>query len=575
MDSVTHSLLGVARGVIEELDLDTVLDRVVEAAQELTGARYAALGVIDESRTGLASFITRGIDEATHQAIGALPRGRGVLGTLIEDPSPLRLTDVGAHPRSFGFPPGHPRMRSFLGAPIFVAGHPFGNLYLTEKADSTDFTAEDEEAVVLLAEFAGVAIDHARRFGGASERRDELEQTVASLEATTEIAGAVAGETDPAIVLDLIAKRGRALVSARSLVIELLQAGGLVVAAAAGEQVGELVGQRIELDGSLAQQAMRTRRPQYLEEDMNRVRFQEHGLGSLGALAHAGLVVPLIFRGHVYGVLVALDRLTGGPAFSAEDERLLTAFATSAAAAVATAQSVAAEHQRQRIAAMEAERQRWARELHDETLQGLALIRLELSAIARSAGQNGGQTVTAAIDQLGETIDNLRGLIADLRPAALDQLGLQPALETLAARVEGSGVTVDLALDLAYEEKLAESRLSDELETALYRIAQEALTNAIKHANAKRVAIELSDRDPMIVLSISDDGDGFDAEASTDGFGLIGMRERVTLLDGQLSVESSPQSGTSVTVRVPVRRRSGPGDAPASGDGAPPTALQA
>ena len=300
----------------EKLELDVVLNRVLDAAQTLTHAQYAALGVIDDSRTGLARFLTRGIDEPTRAIIGSLPTGRGVLGkrpSTMRDRS--RLADVGAHPHSYGFPRGQPEMHTFLGTPIFVDGEAFGNLYLTRKQVAVEFTEADENALVTLADFAGVADDHARRYTGASEHHRELEETVAALQATTEISRAVAGETDPAVVLTLVAKRGRALVSARSLMIELVRGGELVIVAAAGDVPSELIGRRIGLDGTLAEHAMRTRRPQRLEEEMNRVRFEQHGLGSLGADAEAGLVVPLIFRGELYGVLLALDRLSDGPSF--------------------------------------------------------------------------------------------------------------------------------------------------------------------------------------------------------------------------------------------------------------------
>lgn len=564
MDPVTNPLLAVARGVLEELELDVVLDRVLDAAQALTQAHYAALGVIDVPRTGLARFITRGVDERTRAAIGSLPTGQGVLGTLIKDPRPLRLADVGAHPHSYGFPHGHPAMRTFLGTPIFVDGEAFGNLYLTEKEGGLEFTAADEEALVVLAEFAGVAIDHARRYTGASERRRELEQTVAALRATAEISRAVAGETDPDLVLTLVAKRGRALVSARALMIELVRGGELEIVAAAGELPVELVGRTMELDGTLAEHAMRTRRPQTLDEEMNRVRFEQHGLGSLGADAEAGLVVPLIFRGESYGVLLALDRLSDGPSFSAEDARLLEAFATSAAAAVASAQSASNERLRQRLAAAEAERQRWARELHDETLQSLAAIRLGLATGGRT--NDAGSSVALAVEQLGEAIANLRALITELRPAALDQLGLQAALEALAERARDRGIAVDADIDLAYEHGRAATRLSEETETAVYRIVQEALTNAIKHGDAKRAVVELTEGDVMVVLSVRDDGGGFDPDSATAGFGLLGMRERTNLLGGYLHVESRRRGGTILTARIPVQRRP---DAASPGRGAP------
>jgi signal transduction histidine kinase len=556
MDRATQRILDVARSVLAELDLDVVLERVLDAAQELTEARYAALGVLNESRSELARFITRGIDPATHAAIGNLPRGRGVLGVLIDDPTPVRLSDVGEHPRSYGFPHGHPPMKTFLGVPILIAGKPFGNLYLTEKAGGVDFSQDDEQAVTILAEYAAVAIDHARRYTGASERRDELERTVAALEATTQIARTLAGETDPEVVLGLVAKRGRALVSARTLLIELIHGEELVIAAGAGELPAEVIGQRVPLANTVAAQALRTNRVQRLEDELNRSRFDEHGLGRFGVNVQAGIVVPLIFRGKTHGVLLALDRLRDGPIFSAEDERLLEAFATSAATAVATSRSIASEHHRQRLAAAEGERSRWARELHDETLQSLNALRLGLAATARAEESPVVKQVCAqAVQQLAEAIGDLRVLITDLRPAALDELGTKAAIETLAERSAREGLEIDVSIELAYEQGTQPTRMLDELETALYRIAQEALTNATKHGAAKRIAIELHEDATSVSLSVRDDGRGFDPEIKSDGFGLLGMHERAQLLDGELQVNSTSGEGTHVQVRFPVRRR--------------------
>ncbi len=556
MDKTTQGILDVARSVLAELDLDVVLERVVEAARDLTEARYAALGVLNENKTELARFLTKGIEEEAHAAIGALPRGRGVLGALIDDPVPLRLGDVGDHPRSYGFPHGHPPMSTFLGVPIVVHGTPFGNLYLTEKAHGAEFSDADEQSVCVLAEFAGVAIDHARRYTGARERRDELERTVAALEATTQIARAVGGETDPEVVLQLVAKRGRALVSARALLIELADGDELVVAAGAGELPANLIGQRVPLADTVAAHAMRTRRVQRVEQQLNRARFDEHGVGRYGVQAAGGLVVPLIFRGQTHGVLLALDRLRDGPAFSAEDERLLEAFATSAATAVATARSVAYERQRQRLAATEAERHRWARELHDDTLQSLSALRIGLSVAGRS--QELGtvkQALGQAVDQLEEGIANLRALITDLRPASLDELGVQAAIEALADRSAHRGIDVDVSIDLAYEQGRATTRHPPEIETALYRIVQEALTNAAKHGHAKRAVVEIHEDDSAVQLSIGDDGHGFDVNASRDGFGLLGMQERISLLGGDLQIDSTPGHGSTIGARIPVRER--------------------
>ncbi len=137
-------LLEVGRSLVTELDTDELLDRVLETAREITGARYAAIGVLNPKRTGLSRFVTSGLDRHAHDAIGDLPTGRGVLGVLIEHPEPLRLADVGRHPGSYGFPAGHPPMRSFLGTPIVIRGEAWGNLYLTEKEQRAEFSEQDE-----------------------------------------------------------------------------------------------------------------------------------------------------------------------------------------------------------------------------------------------------------------------------------------------------------------------------------------------------------------------------------------------------------------------------------------------
>ncbi len=555
MDRATQGILGVARSVLSELDLDVVLERVLEAARDLTDARYAALGVLNESRTELSRFLTRGIDESTRATIGSLPRGRGVLGALIEEPVPLRLDDVGEHPRSYGFPHGHPPMHSFLGVPILLDGLPFGNLYLTEKENGEQFSEADEYAVTVLADFAAVAIDHARRYTGAREHRDELARTVAALEAMTQIARAVGGETDPEVVLGLVAKRARALVTARVLVIELQRGDELEVAAAVGEAGGGLVGSRVPFRDTVAAHAMRTGRAQRLEDELNRARFEEHGLGQLGVRARGGLVVPLVFRGTSLGVLLAVDCLTDGPSFSAEDAMLLESFASSAATAVATAESVTSERQRQRLAAAEAERQRWARELHDDTLQSLSALRIGLSSARRSKDPDAlTGAVGQAVGQLEEAIANLRNLITDLRPAALDELGVKAAIEALVERAGRHGIDVDLSVQLGSQAGSHPDRLGSEVETAVYRIVQEALTNATKHGHAGRAVVEIHEDRGAVGLLVRDDGRGFDPAAKTAGFGLVGMRERVALLGGELQVESAPRGGTTISARIPIDR---------------------
>jgi signal transduction histidine kinase len=555
MERAARIVLEMARSVLAELDLDVVLDRVLEAARAMTGARYAAVGVLDEAGTGLARFVTAGLDDDQRRAIGAPPAGRGVLGELIRRPEPLRLDVVGAHPVSFGFPLGHPPMETFLGVPVLVGGAVFGNLYLTEKAGGEPFTAADEEAATMLAELAGIAVDHARRYSGSEARRDELERTVAALDATTQIARALGGHTDLDRILELVAKRGRALVSARAVVIGLVRGSELVVASAAGRLAAPLEGRRLGLGDGLAVVAVRNGRTERLGDPLSRQRFAQD-LGRLGVEAQAGLVVPLVYRGAVSGVLYALDRTQDGPAFSAEDVRLLEAFAASAATAVATAQNAAEQRDRQRLAAAEQERTRWARELHDETLQGLGALRIGLSAARRSGDRVViDEALDFAVDMVAREIDNLRALITDLRPAALDELGIEAAIVSLADRARRQGLAVEVDVRLGYEQGTAPGRLAPELETAVYRLVQEALTNAIKHGGAAEAAVAVQEDEATVHLTVSDDGQGFDPAAATEGFGLLGMRERVDLLQGHLKVESAPGQGTTVRVDLPVQRR--------------------
>jgi two-component system, NarL family, sensor histidine kinase DevS len=539
-------LLDVGRSLITQLDPEAVFARLLEVARELTGARYAAIGVLDERRERLERFLTSGIDEDTRRLIGQLPGGHGVLGVLIDEPQRLRLADVGAHPRSYGFPLAHPPMTTFLGVPILVEGQAWGNLYLTEKDGGGEFTDDDEEAAVVLADWAAIAITNSRLYRAVRERRDELERAVRGLETTTEISRALGGETDLDRVLELVVKRSRALVGARSAEIALLDGDEFVIAAVAGEGVDGIPGTRISIDESLAAASLKSGRLQRIPEiPPDSFAYRELG-------ARSALVTPMSFRNRPVGFLSVFDRMSGDRPFNEEDERLLEAFAASAAIAVATAQHAGDEALRRSIEASERERSRWARELHDETLQQLAALRVLLSGALRSGDHERLQTAVGdAIEYLKTGVGDLRSLITDLRPAALDEFGIKAALETLAERVtRQSDVVVDLEVDLVDDDSEAESRHPAELESAVYRVVQEALTNAVKHAQATRVVVRISDRDGTVDVTVSDDGKGFDPQESSAGFGLVGIRERLALVRGTLAIESAPGAGTTLAISI-------------------------
>ena len=441
-------------------------------------------------------------------------------------------------------------MKSFLGVPIMVRGEAYGNFYVTEK-EGGEFQLADEQALSILANHAAVAIENARLYQSVSERREELERAVRGLEATTEIARALGGETELDRVLELIVKRGRALVEARALLILLEDVEDLWIAAAAGDIKSDTVGKRLPIDGSVSARALQSGTVERLPDLASSLRLSPD---ELGVTATSGLVVPLIFKGKRFGVLAGFDRVLDGPEFKSEDEELMRSFAAAAATAVYTAQSVADERLRHSITAAEQERRRWARELHDETLQALAGLQVALSSALRRGSPQLETAVRDATDQIKAEIESLRSIIADLRPAALDELGLQPAVEALAARTNATqGFNVETSLELAFESGRMPERLSSELESTVYRLVQEALTNVGKHARADKVTIEIRELD-RLELVVTDDGIGFDVDQPSTGFGIAGMRERVALAGGTLDISSAAHRGTSLRARLPIRR---------------------
>jgi len=545
-------LIDVGSHLLSELDLEVVLKSVAEAARELTGARYAALGVLDRERRELERFINVGIDEETRREIGNLPRGRGVLGELIRDPAPLRLRDVDTHPHAYGFPPGHPPMHSFLGVPIAVRGEIYGNLYMTEKQGAEEFDQRDEEAAITLAGWAGIAIENARLYTSLSEREAETEQALRRAETSVDIARTIGGETDVERVLDLIVKRARALVDARALLVLLKRNDHLFVAARAGDVSDEVRDLEVPLDDSIFGAAMEDRVSQRLERNSppSKARLRER----LGA--EAALVVPLLFRGRAVGTLVALDREAGGGVeFDQEDLRLLQSFAASAATAVATAQTVESDRLRQQVESAEKERERWARELHDDALQGLAAIRINLATALQGKGEDRTERIEQAaeetLERLEGQINDLNRLINDLRPAALERLGLAGALQALAEESSArSGIEVAAKIEIG---ATGEEDAGGDEERIVYRLVQEALTNVVKHARASHVDVSATEAEGEIRIVVRDDGEGFDAGAAAGGRGLTGMRERIELFGGNIEVSSKLGVGTEIAASVPLR----------------------
>ena len=544
-------LMELGRNLVAQLDLETVLEQLLEIARDVTRARYVALGVLDDDGHGFSGLLTLGMDDATRDQIARMPVGHGLLGELVRNPRPLRLARIGDHERSSGFPQGHPPMSSFLGVPIHIRGRAYGNLYLTEKEDG-DFDAADEDAVVALAGWAAIAIENARLYREEARRRRDLEQAARRYEAMTEIARAVGGVTQLERVLAVVVDRARALVDARIALVILLDGDEFVVSAISGADVEDAIGFRFPRAGTASAHAIRLDRAVHLHDapaGMNSEVLQRLD-------PHDGLLVPLTFRGRPLGVLAVFDRLSGGPAFSGEDALVVEGIAASAATGVATAQGVAEQALRGSLRAAERERHRWARELHDQTLQDLAGLRLMFDALADMDDRNELEAVLGrARTRVREAIAQLRHLVSELRPLVLDDLGIGPALRTLGEQVAASsGMTVACDVELGYESGLADARPPADVEEATYRVVQESLNNAVKHSGARSLTVSVTEHDAGVVIEVSDDGVGFDPDARHSGFGLIGMRERVQLVGGRLDLEASAGGGCAVRATIPIAR---------------------
>jgi GAF domain-containing protein len=325
-----RQLIAVGPLLVSELDLDVLLDRLLGTACQVTAAKYAALGILDTKRRELERFVTHGVSEEREREIGHRPRGLGVLGVLISDPRPLRLTEVSSHPNSSGFPAGHPPMRSFLGVPILIRGRAWGNLYLTEKRIG-EFTDADEYAATTLATWAAIAVDHARLLAGATERRNRLEAAMRRLEATQAVVLAGSTEADLAPVLNFVVERGRAVVEAQSALVLQREGTDLVIAARAGDTQAE-IGARLPTAESVFGEVMLTKRAARVDDPSSQLRATPTDLGV--PEMRSALLVPLVYRDDVLGVMAAFDRDGGSTDFAEDDDHLLGVFAAGASAAI-------------------------------------------------------------------------------------------------------------------------------------------------------------------------------------------------------------------------------------------------
>lgn len=527
-------LIGSGLALSSELSLGAVLQRIVELAVEITGARYGALGVIGPDGR-LAEFATAGIDDDVRERIGDPPVGRGILGVLIEEGKALRLDDIRAHERSVGFPPNHPPMTSFLGAPIVVRGTVFGDVYLTDKQGAERFGDQDEEALMVLAAQAGVAIENARLY--AEARRGEQ-----MLDAFREIAIAILSGTGSDEALTFVARRAMELVEADLASVAALDpVGRLTLQVVEGAHADELRGATFPPKGSISGEVIRAGRALLVPDAARDARAYQPvvKLGDMGPM----ILVPLAERGRAIGTLNAA-RVRGAKPFTQEDVELLQRFADQAAIALEYAR---AQREAQRVAILE-DRERIAKELHDGVIQSLFAVGMGLQGTAlMSADAEQVARVEGAVSELDRVIRDLRNYIFGLRPGILADRQLDQALRQTAQEFEErSGILTVVEIDETVAAELA-STAAD-----VVQVTREALSNVGRHAEATTCRVSLHRDDDSAVLEVDDDGRGFDPETTRRGDGLSNITQRAEALGGRCSLESAPTQGTTVRLRIPL-----------------------
>jgi signal transduction histidine kinase len=525
-----RALLDAVVAIGGDLDLRTMLQRIVAAACELAGARYAALGIVGPDRQ-LSDFITHGIAPELHAEIGELPHGRGVLGLLITDPSPVRMPDITQHPRSYGFPPNHPPMHSFLGAPIRIRHQVFGNLYLSEKRDAAEFTEDDEEIVVALAAAAGVAIDNARLFALATRRERWLA-------AAAEITAVLLGEVHRAEALPLIARRAREVADA-DLVLVLLYdeaAGQFTVAAVDGPDgvTAGLVGTALAAADTTFRRAVTTSQHMLLDDLTGAAQWP------VPVPAGPAMVAPLGRSDALHGVLIVGHR-AGHDARSDDDVALLSSFADQAALALERAR---AQEERELLLVLE-DRERIARDLHDVVIQRLFATGMELqSTVPHTSRPEVAKRINNAVDALDATIRDIRRSIFELRTpqGASLRTELRDTVEA-AAGVLGFRPVLDTSGPV-------DSAVPEDIVPEILAVLREALANVARHAKATAVRVSVRATDGQVAVIVQDDGIGIDPALARGG--LVNLRDRAGDLGGTFEVRRDEGGGTVIDWRVPL-----------------------
>ncbi|MCW2831216.1 MAG: histidine kinase [Aeromicrobium sp.] len=527
-----RDLIRVNNDLTSNLDLESLLRKIVEIGTELIHAEFGAMGVIGEDKT-MEQFITVGMDAETIERVGKLPEGKGLLGALIDDPSPVRLAEIADDSRSSGFPAQHPPMKSFLGVPIRVRDAVYGNLYLTDSHHG-EFSADDEELAEALAATAGIAIANARLFDDAVYR----EKWASALAETARRLMKDEDDEHLGFLVDRVAE----LADANLVCIGLVTSTGadLIIDRAVGTGAEDLVGMSFSLDEVVAGEAIRTNQP-VLVRDVS--VLDAHGFEKQKLLGNA-MIIPFTLGDSDAGVL-SLARFSGRPDFGMRDLDMGMSFASHISVSIERA---GARMIRRRVALLE-ERSRIARDLHDHVIQRLFATGLSLQAVAAGLDTVAAKSVTEQIREIDASIGQIRQSIFALqRDSDVTSVSLRARVLEIVDRIETQDTSAPRpkVTFLGPVDLMADATLTDDV-TA---VVTEALANVVRHAEAAKVEVVISAAAGRVTVEVTDDGVGLRASPRLSG--LANLRSRAESHDGSFELGPGPAGGTQLIWSVPA-----------------------
>ncbi len=532
--------------LVKDVSLETLLERIATVACEQSDARYAALGVLDDEGK-LIKFISVGLSEKEIKRMSHPPEGRGLIGALMDVKEPLRIPEIGKHPQSVGFPAHHPPMKSFLGVPIRAGDRQLGQIYLTEKKDATEFTADDEKIIQMLATYAAAAIQNASLMDQMKERDLALTRRTVDMSLLNGIASTLTSslELDEILNKTLGHVMNYLMVEAGEIFLLEEDKTTLRMVLHRGQAAEAFWTHNVFTVGSgYIGLVAETRVPIISKDLKNDQRFLRDAVVKAGFQQMA--CIPLLSVDNLMGVMsVATHKKEP---IDEQSVQMMAAVGNWAGLAIENARL----HAGARRAAVLGERDRIGMDLHDGIIQSIYGVGLSLESALHSIEADPEDTkkrVQRSIDGLNQAIRDLRSYILDLRPRQLGSDGLMNGIKRLIAEYRANTFA-----EVHLTEPDSDLReLSQTQSLTLFHICQEALANAAKHAKAKNVQVALWTTDERVLMEIIDDGNGFDMEQLniSIGHGLANMQTRARSVGGEIDISSVLHEGSTILVWVP------------------------